>query len=160
MSRLLRAINWRFTLTLSLLVLSVLIVLNFYGLYTARFYFLKVDNYIVPLLGILHFKYMYTLWLKIREKGYPDTQIRNLEYGLYPVILVYAYKASDTAYMISTASGYDEALLPQNFMPMAITILGLQITLVLLTVLSFSHRKKTVGVYNFDKINENINSRQ
>ena len=156
MNSLLSAINWRFTLILSLLVLLVLMVLNFYGLYTGRFYFLKVDNYIFPLLGILHFKYIHTMWLKIHKKGYPDAQIRNLEYGLYPVLLVYAFKASDTAYMILNASGFDDALLPQNFIPMATTILALQIILILITLLSFTHRKKKIGIYNFDKINENI----
>ncbi|MBT8320330.1 MAG: hypothetical protein KJO90_01530 [Eudoraea sp.] len=159
MSSLLNAVNWRFSLILSLLVLTVLIVLNFYGLYTARFYFLKVDNYIFPLIAIIHFKYMHTLWLKIREKGYADTQIRNLEYGLYPVLLIYAFKASDTAYMILSASGYDNALLPQNFIQIAITILGLQITLILLTLLSFAYRRNKIGIYNFDKINENMKSR-
>ncbi|MDX1315672.1 MAG: hypothetical protein R3356_09230, partial [Eudoraea sp.] len=160
MSLLLKAIPWKLTLVLSILVLTVLIVFNFYGLYTDRFYFLKVDNYIFPLLAIIHFKYLQILWLKIREESYPEPKIRNLEYGLYPVLLVYAFKASDTAYMLFNASNYDENLLPQNFLLMGILVFGLQLTLILLTFLNFSHRRSKIGIYNFDKINENIDSWQ
>ncbi len=158
MNSMLKAFPWKISLILCLLVLIVLIVLNFYGLYTARFYFLKVDNYIFPLLAIIHFKYIQTLWVKIRERGYPDSKIRNLEYGLYAVVLVYAFKASDTAFMLVSASKYEEYILPQNFLPMGIIVLGLQVALILLTLLSFSHRRRRIGAYNFDRINENIDS--
>ena len=158
MNLMLKAFSWKLSLMLCLLVLIVLIVLNFYGLYTARFYFLKIDNYIFPILAILHFKYLQILWMKIRERGYPDSKIRNLEYGLYPVVLVYAFKASDTAFMLVSASQYEDYILPQNFLVMGIVVLGLQITLILLTLLSFSQRRRIIGVYNFDRINENIDS--
>ena len=154
----LRAFPWKLSLVLSSLVLMVLIVLNFYGPYTSRFYFLKVDNYIFPILAIIHFRYIQTLWAKIRERGYPDSKIRNLEYGLYPVVLVYAFKASDTTFMLVTASQYEDYILPQNFLSLGTIVMGLQIALILLTLLSFYHRRKRVGVYNFDRINENLDS--
>ncbi|MCX2719559.1 hypothetical protein [Lentiprolixibacter aurantiacus] len=160
MSILSRASSWKLSLLLSILLLLVLIVFNFYGLYTARFYFLKIDNYIFLLLAIIHFKYIQMLWLKISENGYPDSKIRNLEYGLYPILFVYAFKASETTYLLLNASNFEEYLLPRNFLPIGITVLGMQIALILLTFLSFSYRRRKIGVYNFDKINENIDSWQ
>ena len=62
--------------------------------------------------------------------------------------------------MLLNLSNYDDILLPQNFLIMGITVLGLQVALILLTLLSFAHRRRKVGVYNFDKINENIDSWQ
>lgn len=155
-----RAFSWKTSLILSILMLVVLIVLNFYGLYTARFYFQKIDNYIFPLLAIIHIKYIQMLWQRISENGYPDSRIRNLEYALYPFLLVYAFKASDTAYLLLNASNFDEHLLPQNFIHMGIIVLGMQLALIGLTLLSFTHRRRNIGVYNFDKINENIDSWQ
>ncbi len=145
---------------LSLIVLPVLIVLNFYGLYTDRFYFFKVDNYIFPLLSLVHFLYLYVIWFKIMEKEYVDPQMRNLEYGLYAILLVYIFKASDTVYVLLNASRFDAYMLPDNFSTMSITVLSLQVLLVVLTLLTFTHRRRQIGPYNFDNINENIDSWQ
>lgn len=158
MSNLLKLINWKACLILSLIVLPLLIVLNFYGLYTDRFYFFKVDNYIFPLLSSFHFLYLYVIWFKISEREFVDPQMRNLEYGLYAILLVYLFKASDTVYVMLNASRYEEYMLPENFRLMGATILSLQVLLIVLTILLFSHRKRRVGPYNFDNINENIDS--
>ena len=64
---------------LSLAVLPVLIVLNFYGLYSNKFYWLKVDNFIFPLVTILHYIYLSSLHFRIREAEMADLQLRNLE---------------------------------------------------------------------------------
>lgn len=160
MSLLLRAFSWKLSLILSLLVLLVLIGLNFYGLYTARFYFLKIDNYIFPALAIIHIKYLQLLWLKINEGGYRDSKLRNFEYGIYAIVLVYFFKASDTAYMLLNAAKYEDYMLPENFLLMGMIVLGLQTALIFLTLLTFSHRRRKIGAYNFDRINENIDSWQ
>lgn len=160
MSYLGRLFNWKFCLILSLLILATLMVLNFYGLYTNRFYFFKVDNYIFPLLASVHLIYLYVIWFKIRERDYADPQMRNLEFIMYAILLVYLFKASDTTYMLMNASRYEDYILPETFMPMGITILSLQVVLVVLTLFAFSLRKKEIGAYNFDNINENIDSWQ
>lgn len=158
MSNLLKLINWKTCLILSLIVLPILIVLNFYGLYTDRFYFFKIDNYIFPLLSLFHFLYLYAIWFKISEREFVDPQMRNLEYGLYAILLVYLFKASDTVYVMLSASRYEEYMLPENFRLMGATILSLQVLLILLTMLLFSHRRRRIGPYNFDNFNENIDS--
>lgn len=160
MSYLLRLFNWKTCLILSLIVLPVLIVLNFYGLYTDRFYFFKVDNYIFPLLSFVHFLYLYVIWFKIREDEYVDPQMRNVEYGLYAILLVYIFKASDTAYILMNASQFEAYMLPERFQTMGIAVISLQVLLIFLTLLTFTHRKREIGPYNFDNINENIDSWQ
>ncbi|MBT8179751.1 MAG: hypothetical protein HKP60_11590 [Eudoraea sp.] len=160
MSYLLRMINWKTCIILSLIVLPALIVLNFYGLYTDRFYLFKVDNYIFPLLSLVHFLYLYVIWFKISESEYVDPQMRNVEYGLYAILLVYIFKASDTAYVLLNASQFDAYLLPDSFQAMGITVLSLQLLLIFLTLLTFTHRRREIGPYNFDNINENIDSWQ
>ena len=160
MRYLLRLVNWKTCLILSLMILPVLIVLNFYGLYTDRFYFFKIDNYIFPLLSFVHFLYLYVIWFKISEAEYVDPQMRNLEYGLYAILLIYVFKASDTAYILLNADQFEAYMLPENFRLMGITVLSLQILLVILTLLTFTHRRREIGPYNFDNINKNIDSWQ
>ncbi len=160
MRYLLRLVNWKTCLILSLMILPVLIVLNFYGLYTDRFYFFKIDNYIFPLLSFVHLLYLYVIWFKISEAEYVDPQMRNLEYGLYAILLIYVFKASDTAYILLNADQFEAYMLPENFRLMGITVLSLQILLVILTLLTFTHRRREIGPYNFDNINKNIDSWQ
>lgn len=160
MDYLLQLINWKRCLVLSLILIPILIVLNFYGLYTDKFYFFKVDNYIFPFLTIVHFVYLYVIWFKLREQELVDPQMRNLEYALYAIFLVYLFKASDTIYILASASNYEDHLLPATFSLMGRIILSLQVLLLILTLMAFAHRRKEVGVYNFDNINENIDSWQ
>lgn len=141
---------------LSALVLALLVILNFYGLYTNKFYLFKPDNYIFPLLTIVHFIYIYALWFKISERDIPDAAMRNLEYALYVIALVYIFKLIDTVYILLSYSDYSNHIIPGTFLPMGLMILSLQLILLGLTLLSFRYRKTMVGEYNFDNINENI----
>lgn len=143
---------------LSIGVLIFLIVLNFYGLYSNKFYLLKPDNYIFPLLTIVHFVFLYVLWFKIREDELTDPKMRNLEYGMYALVLIYIFKVFDTVYILSTYNDFEDHIIPGTFIPVGLFILVLQIALLLLTFITFIHRKQEVGEYNFDSINENIDS--
>ena len=136
-----RAFSWKTCYFLSLGILPVLIVLNFYGLYSNRFYFLKIDNYIFPLFSLLHFVFLYVMRFKIREGEYPDPVMRNVEYGMYAVLMIYLFKCFDT-------------------LPIGVLTLVLQVFLVVLTLLSFWYRKALVGGYDFEQIDENLNSWQ
>ncbi len=151
-------LSWKVCRILSLAVLPVLIVLNFYGLYSNKFYWLKVDNYIFPLVTILHFIYLYTLHFRIREAELADFQLRNLEFGMYGVILIYGFKWMDTLYVLMSYNDYDHKILPDTFLPVGMTLLGLQGWLIALTFAAFYFRKSLVGSYNFDQVNENFDS--
>ena len=135
-----------------------MIILNFYGLYSNKFYLLKPDNYIFPLLTIVHFVFLYVLWFKITEQELTDPKMRNLEYAMYSLALVYLFKIFDTIYILTTYSDFENHIMPGTFMPVGLFILALQLALLFLTIITFFHRKEEVGDYNFDSINENIDS--
>nr|WP_256470399.1 hypothetical protein [Robiginitalea marina] len=137
-----------------------MIVLNFYGLYSNRFYFLKIDNYIFPIFSLLHFVFLYVMRFKIREGEYPDPVMRNVEYGMYAVLMIYLFKCFDTLYILMSYNNYQAYIIPETFLPVGFLTLGLQVFLVVLTLLSFWYRKALVGVYDFEQIDENMNSWQ
>ena len=155
-----RMSSWQWFLALSIGVLLVLIVVNFYGLFTNRFYFYKIDNYIFPLLAIVHFSYLQAMRLKINNKYFSDPQLLNLEFALYGILLVYIFKATDTAYILLSYSEFEAYIIPETFIPMGLGILSFQLLLILLTVISFRYRRQVVGKYNFDQINDKIDSWQ
>ena len=149
-------ITWRLTLILSLIVLVLVTILNFYGLYSNKFYFHKVDNYIIPLLVVIHFSYLYQVWHKIKTKEFSSRQMRNLEYSLYFILLVYLFKFFDTFYIIMTYADYEASLFPKTFFPASFLVLFLYTLLFGLTLKTFVYRRKLVGRYHFDEMNQHV----
>ena len=144
----------------SISLLVVLIVFNFYGLFTNKFYFYKVDNYIFPLLTIVHFSFLQSMQLKINTRIFGDLQLRNLEYAMYAILMVYIFKALDTGYILVQYWDYETQVMPETFVPFGIAILGLQSLLVVMTILAFLFRRRIIGKYNFDHINDKLDSWQ
>ncbi len=151
---LLRLFTWRITLLLTIICLIALSVFSFYGLFTNKFYFFKFDNYIFPLLTIVHFIYLYVIWFKIKEDEIPDPQMRNLEYAMYVILFVYLYKILETAYTLSCYTDYQEYVIPATFLPLGSIIFVLYILLFGLTIITFKHRKNQIGEYDFEKLNK------
>lgn len=156
----LRLLSWKICLVLSVTVLSILIVLNFYGLYSNKFYFLKPDNYIFPLLTFIHFIFLYVIWFKIHEQEMVDVQMRNIEFAMYGIFIIYIFKVMDTFYILMSYYDFEDHFIPGTFLPMGFLILGLQLLLVVLTLSAFKKRKDLIGDYKFDNINDNIDSWQ
>ena len=140
--------------------MPLLIIFSFYGLYSNRFYLFKIDNYFLPLFSILHFVYLYAVNFKIREKEYADPQLRNVEFGMYAVFLIYLFKCADTFYILMSFDDYDIGIIPSTFLPVGVFILALHLFLVLLTLTAFYYRRTRVGRFDFDRINENFDSWQ
>lgn len=149
---------WRLILSLSVIVLVLLVGFSFYGLYTNKFYFFKIDNYLFPLLSIVHFVFLYAMWFKIKEGEHTDRQMRNLEYMLYFIFFAYLYKALETYWILVTQGDYELHILPHTFLPVGVTLFVLQILLLFLTPMTFLHRKYGIGNYRFDDINRYIDS--
>ncbi len=154
----LRLFSWKACLILSLISLISLSVLDFYGLYTDKFYFFKIDNYIFPILSIIHFIYLYVFWFKISERELPDPNMRNVEYALYIIFLVYIFKGIEATSILLSYKDFANHIIPSNFLPVAILIVGLHVLLLLITLISFKQRKELVGSYDFDAINDQIDS--
>jgi hypothetical protein len=149
---------WKWTLLLSVFVLLFIDIFSFYGLYTNKFYLFKIDNFIVPVLSIVHFVFLYVLWFKIREKELSNPPMRNSEYSLYIIGIVYAYKFFDTLIILLSYSEYENYLMPDTFIPLGLGILFLYFLLLLLTVITIAKRKQLVGTYHFDDMNQHVDN--
>lgn len=153
-----KLLPWKRCIYFSIAVLTLLIIFSFYGLYSNAFYVLKPDNYIFPLLTLVHFTFLYVLWFKVEEDELTDPLMRNIEYTLYVIFLVYLYETSETARILTTYSEFESYVMPETFIPVGTLILSLQILLLLLTLISFKYRKDLVGAYKFDNMNQHIDS--
>ena len=149
-------LTWKRTLILSVGVLALLNIFSFYGLYTNKFYFFKIDNYIFPLLSIVHVVFLYVLWFKIKEDELSDPPMRTLEYVLYIISLVYVYKLIETIIILLSYNDFDNHLIPSTFLPLGYFILLLYVLLLLVTYLAIDYRKKIVGTYLFDDMNQHV----
>ena len=150
MKAMLKIFTLRNVYILSALVILLLVVFNFYGPYTGKLYFFKLDNYIFPILTLVHLVYLYVLWFKIKEDETTDPQMRNLEYALYVILVVYVYKIFESMYILTTYSEYENHLLPSLFLFLGFTILILHLFIIGLTLLMFKYRKERVGDYKFN----------
>lgn len=157
MNTLEKILNWKRNNIIVILLLLPLIVLNFYGIYAAKFFFLEPSNYIFPVLTLVHFLYLYVLWFKITEQELIDPKMRNLEYGVYALILVYLFKIYDSIITLNSLAEFQDYIIPASSRPIALTKLILHALLPIFTLLSFWHRKRLVGHYNFDNYNNNLN---
>ncbi|RIV30717.1 hypothetical protein D2V08_16730 [Flagellimonas lutimaris] len=157
MNTLSKIITWKRNILASMAILVALVVLSFYGVYTNQFYFFKPDNYIVPILTSVHFIYLYVVWFKIVEDELPDPKMRNIEYALYTIMIVYFFKIYDSAIVLNSVDVYGEHVIPATFKPMAALILVLYCVLPILTLYTFWLRKRFIGVYNFENYNDNLN---
>jgi len=144
------------SLLLTIIVLLLLIVFSFYGLYTNKFYLFKFDNYIFPFLTIIHFTYLYAMSFKIKENEIADPQMRNLEFALYIIFFIYIYRLFDTIFILLTYNDFESHVIPATFIPIGILIVSLYLMLLLLTLISFKYRIVLVGPYRFDDINDHI----
>ena len=151
-------LSWRRTLLLSLICIVILNVFSFYGLYTNKFYFFKVDNYIFPILSLVHLVFLYVMWFKIKEKELSDVPMRNLEYGLYVVSLVYLFKIIETLITLLSYGDYENHLIPVTFLPIGIMMFVLYTLLFGMTFLTYSYRRQLVGTYVFDDMNQHVDN--
>ena len=158
MASILRLLSWKRMMVLTIGVLILLIAFSFYGLYTNKFYFFKIDNYIFPFLTIVHFTFLYALWFKIKEGEIADPTMRNLEYALYVIFFVYLFKMFDVLFILIGSGEYEGYSMPGTFIPIGTLIFLLYFLLLGLTLLAFKYRKILVGNYNFDDINGHIDS--
>jgi hypothetical protein len=106
----------------------------------------------------LQVTYLNTLNEKIKHSQYADASLRNLEYGVYALLLIHLFKGLETLYILLSFNDYDVTLLPDTFLPVGLLSLLLQGILMMVTLIAFWYRKKEVGAFNFDQINENIDS--
>lgn len=155
-----KAILPKISLIITVIILVALIFLNFYGLYSNQFHFNKPGSFIFPLVTLVHFVYIYVLWFKISEDEYPDAVMKSIEYVMYGILLVYFYEIVETFLLLSSQNKFSDHVIPSTFMPMGILIISLKFLLVLFTIWSFLIRKRRVGKYDIDYLNDHLSSWQ
>ncbi|WP_216785683.1 hypothetical protein [Cellulophaga sp. HaHaR_3_176] len=153
MQTILRLFPLRVILITSIFLLLTLDVLSFYGIYTNTFYFLKFDNYIFPVLSIVHFIYLYSIWFKIKVNEPGDLQMKNVEYILYFIYLIYIFKFIESIYKLATYTDFEDHFIPETFIPIGVTLVVLYFLLLVITVITFFFRLNKISSYNFDDIN-------
>jgi len=149
----LKILPWKRGMVISLVVLVLAIVFNFYGLYTNEFFFFKIRNYLLPILTIIHFVFLYVLWFKIKEEEIADPQMRKLEYALYALLPIYLYKVISTIMILAGSSKFIGHTFPPTYYPLGIFMIVIYTLLIGLTFLAIFYRIRYVGGYNFDEIN-------
>ena len=149
----LKIFPWKRGMVISLIILALAIVFNFYGLYTNEFFFFKIRNYILPLVTTIHFIFLYVLWFKIKEDEIADPQMRKLEYALYALLPIYLYKLISTILILKGSSNFVGHTFPVTYYPIGFFMILIYALLIGLTFLAIGYRKRYVGGYNFDEIN-------
>jgi hypothetical protein len=99
----------------------------------------------------VHFIYLYALWFKTTENEPPDLPMRNTEYILYFVYLIYIFKFLDSIYILSTYNDFKDHYIPDTFIPIGILLVIFNLFLLIITAISFYYRKEKIGSYNFDE---------
>lgn len=150
--------SWKHTIVLSVLVLVFLTASSFYGIHTNHFYFTKPDNYILPVLSLVHVVFLYMLWFKIKKNELSNPIMRNLEYSIYLIFIIYAYKLVETGVILLSYADYESYLIPKTFLPAGFSIFTLYLSLLLLTIMTVTYRKRLVGTYHFDDMNKHVDS--
>lgn len=152
MKHMLKLLPWKKCFYLSVLILPIVMIFGFYGLYTNKFYFFKVDNYIFSFLILVHLGFLYTLWKVDQDENAYLSPLRNLEFAMYAILMVYLFKLAETLYILLSYLDYSEQVFPMTFLPMGTLILFLQTLLIILTLVTFKHRRIRIGSYWFDRI--------
>ena len=136
-------------------MLVVLVLFNFYGPFSNRFYFGKLDGYMFLLLVVFQALYLFRLLAKAKNKMISDSQLRYLEYVVYGVLVVYGYKTIDTVLSLNLASEIQPDLLPETFFPLVLLSLALYLLVIILSVLTFTFRKRLLGSFSQETIEDN-----
>lgn len=149
-----KILPYKIAIIISLMVLIALDILNFYGVYTNQFYFSKPDNYIFPILSLVHLVYLYFLWYGIGKTAPHSSKLRNTEFALYVIMIVYIFKIYDSVQALILFPEFVERIVPETFKPVAVLTLTLYCLLTILTITLFRYRKQYVGPYNVESYNE------
>ncbi|MBT8280181.1 MAG: hypothetical protein KJO16_01290 [Muriicola sp.] len=153
MNNFLRIIPWKKCYLFSFSLLPLIVVSDFYGLYTNKFYFLKIDNYIFAFLVFVHLYYLNMLLRAEKTNSITLNSLRTIEFAMYAILPVYLFKMAETTYILTTYFDHSEQIFPATFVPVGTMILLMQALIIFLTFTTFRHRKDRLGPFRYDRIN-------
>lgn len=138
-------------------LMGLIVISDFYSLFTDEFYVLKKENYLTLLVALPYWLYLVVVGLKIQQEENTDPAMRNLEFlvyfalagGLWQVWTVYR----DWSQYAELQQHY---ILPESFYPMGIAILSAFTLLYLFSMYTFNVRKRHIGPYRRDQWEESF----
>src|SRR5690606_26160036 len=113
-------VNWKKVIWTSMVVRVALMGVSLYGIYINMSDLLKPGNYYVPISDVEHLLYLYLVRFKIIEYELPDPKMRNLEYVIYALVVVYLFKIYDSVLTLGSVAEFGEHVIPPTFRPMGI----------------------------------------
>ena len=144
-----------FTIGVSVVLLISLAVLNFYGMYTDRFYFGQSEGWLFVALGAIHITYMTFLWKKMEAYPVPEWRLKLVEWVMYAVIGVYCFMLTTTIIDMQSTHELKNYIIADSFYSKSYWLISLFSILILLSVRLFFLRKKVLGAYkSFSKSEE------
>ena len=102
--------------------------------------------------------YLHGIWDKRKLKHEPDINMRNTEYTLYFIYMIYVFKFLESIYRLSTYNDFANDLIPETFFPMGFILVFLYLILLIITLLTFKYRKSKIGSFDFDDLNDNLDA--
>lgn len=145
---------WNLFRSFTYICAPLVIIFNFYGLFTHKFYWLKPDNFILPAVILIHMGYQREIQKRISRNKGVDFFLQKFEFAMYGVVLIYGFELIETIYTMFLAKSYDSSIFPETFWSQAFMVLSIQMLFILFTVCSFYLRKLILGRYNFDYIGQ------
>ena len=131
-----------------LAIIPLVVLTNFYGLNTHKFYWFKVDNFILPIAIGIQLYYLSLLNQRIIKRSYADFQLQKLEIAMYGICLIYGFELLETAYVLLNYTSYNPSILPDNFLTLGIFVLALQVIFLISTLFAFHLRKRITGKFS------------
>ncbi|MFM1879593.1 MAG: hypothetical protein RLZZ241_2459 [Bacteroidota bacterium] len=131
-----------------LTLIPIVVIANFYGLNTHKFYWFKVDHYILPLGIGIHLYYLSVLNQKLFRAVKTDFQLQNLEIAMYGISLIYTFELVETFYVLLNYNTYNLEVLPENFLSEGILVFSVQLLFLVVSLLAIYFRKIKLGAFD------------
>lgn len=137
------------------ILMGLMVLSDFYSLFTEEFYILKKENYLTLLVALPYWLYLFVVGLKIYQEEKTDPAMRNLEFlvylaltgGLWQVWTIFR----DWSQYAELEQQYS---LPESFYAIGIALLCSFVLLYVLSLFLFYIRKRHIGPYRRDQWEE------
>ena len=143
---------------LSLVLLIAVGTLNFYGMFTDRFYFGQSDGWLFVMLAVVQITYMSFLWRRVESHEVPEWRVKLLEWVMYIVLGVYAFMMITTIIDLQATYELKNHIIADSFYSKSYWLIGLFSLLILVTLRLFFVRKRALGAYKSHSKSEDLDN--
>ena len=149
-------VELKIELWISLLLLVTLGILNFYGMFTANFYFGQVEDWLFIPLGGVHVWYLFHLRTFLKDHPVSKRRIRGLERIIYFILGFYGYMLISTLVDMQSLRHLENYIIADSFFIKTYGQIGFYSLLILVTLRVFFIRKHLYGSIRNQYLSENL----